>query len=241
MSMPTTSSTLGSSTKTITKEIILIRHGTTEMNEVLHANPWGSKSFVDAALWDTRLSRQGIEDAKLLNKRVLSKDSVVGDFKRVELLICSPLTRALQTAEIGLAGDDVFNKDIKRIVHPLARERLYLSSDVGRPKLELQRDYSNWNYDCLEDNEWWYVHPKDKKYVEWRPRGTYPCEGEVEDYFRDRIIKLRQFLNERPEKVIAVVCHWGVCRALTGRSLENCEVVSIQSDRLLEEPFIDKA
>jgi len=53
--------------------------------------------------------------------------------------------------------------------------------------------------------------------------------------------KLREFLIARPEKVICIVCHWGVARALTGKSLENCEVLSWSSDSLLEEPFIDKA
>lgn len=41
------------------RTVILIRHGTTEMNEHLSRQPWGSKGFVDANLWDTRLSSQG--------------------------------------------------------------------------------------------------------------------------------------------------------------------------------------
>lgn len=238
MSMPTTVEKLPLQT-TSSKEIILIRHGTTEMNERLSAQGWGSKNFKDACLWDTRLSSKGIEDAKMLNKRILSKDSNIGDFSRIECLVCSPLTRALQTAEIGLAGD-IFKSDILKIVHPLARERLYLSSDVGRSKTELQKDYSNWNYDFLDDTNWWYLHPKDEKYIEWRPPGIYPCHGEIESYFKARMKKLREFLIARPEKVIAVVCHWGVIRSLTGRSLDNCEVLSWSSDSLLEEPYIDK-
>lgn len=222
--MSTLSNSVSSSSTTATttksKEIIIIRHGTTEMNEVLSKTSWGSKGFVDANLWDTRLSRRGIEDAQSLNKKVLQKDSDVGDFSRIDLLICSPLTRALQTAEIGLKGD-IIRKDIAKIVHPLCRERLYLSSDVGRTKTALRDDYPNWNYDYLPETDWWYCHPKDEEYIEWRPEGKYPCEGEIESYFIDRIKKLKKFLNERDEQCIAVVCHWGVARALTGKSLSK--------------------
>lgn len=35
------------------KKLYIIRHGTTEMNEALGRQPWGSKSFTDQLLWDT--------------------------------------------------------------------------------------------------------------------------------------------------------------------------------------------
>ena len=35
------------------KKLYIIRHGTTEMNEALGRQPWGSKSFKDQLLWDT--------------------------------------------------------------------------------------------------------------------------------------------------------------------------------------------
>ena len=35
------------------KKLYIIRHGTTEMNEALGRQPWGSKSFRDQLLWDT--------------------------------------------------------------------------------------------------------------------------------------------------------------------------------------------
>lgn len=45
-----------------------------------------------------------------------------------QLIVSSPLTRALQTAELAFAA-----VDCPRIVHPLAAERLEHSSDV-RPQ-----------------------------------------------------------------------------------------------------------
>ena len=46
-----------------------------------------------------------------------------------ELLVSSPLSRALHTADLAFQ-----DADIPRLVLPLARERLWLSSDVGQPR-----------------------------------------------------------------------------------------------------------
>jgi hypothetical protein len=35
---------------------------------------------------------------------------------------------------------------------------------------------------------------------EWRPPGDYACPGEPEDVFRARMIALREWIAERPEK-----------------------------------------
>jgi hypothetical protein len=39
--------------------------------------------------------------------------------------------------------------------------------------------------------------------------GKYAYAGEPREHFRDRMIHLRNWLEERPEDVIVVVCHWG--------------------------------
>ena len=46
-----------------------------------------------------------------------------------ELLVSSPLSRALHTADLAFQ-----DADVPRLVLPLARERLWLSSDVGQPR-----------------------------------------------------------------------------------------------------------
>lgn len=55
----------------------------------------------------------------------------------LQLLVVSPLTRALQTAELAFGSPP----GCPTIVQPLARERLYLSSDVGRPPAELAAEF----------------------------------------------------------------------------------------------------
>ena len=140
------------------RKLIIIRHGSTEMNEALASQPWGTKHFKDQLLWDTILSPKGTSQAQKLNQRL--KQMLLPD--EIELIIASPLTRTLQTAELCLEG---FPTEIPRIVLPLARERLYLSSDVGVSKSILVEKFSSWNYaEIRDDDEPWWFTVKDSTY-----------------------------------------------------------------------------
>lgn len=55
----------------------------------------------------------------------------------VQLLVVSPLTRALQTATLAFGTQP----DCPVVIEALWRERLYLSSDVGRHPEELQQEF----------------------------------------------------------------------------------------------------
>ena len=240
-SRPFISSPVGmrASAGSITKEIIIVRHGTTVMNELLAKQPWGSENFVDANQFDTRLSERGLEDATRLNRKIRNKDPPLGDLGRIECLVSSPLTRALQTAQ--LAFKDALPTGVPRLVLPLCTERTYMSSEVGRTKEELTAEFPDWNFDLLVDRVFWYALPEGGEYREWRPKGTYACLGEPAEAFSRRMKDLRRWLEERPERVICVVCHWGVARALTGLSFSNCEARSFKMEDILREPFIDRA
>ena len=50
------------------------------------------------------------------------------------------------------------------------------------------------------------------------------------------IPELRQCLWARPERVIALVAHWGLLSELTGHSFDNCEVRSYE---LQQEGMLD--
>lgn len=306
------------------KYILFVRHGLTEMNERLETMPWYSENFVDAALWDTRLSEKGVQQAKDVHDRLMEEACEHFALHKMEVLLSSPLTRALHTAEL------VFNykkrilpHNIPQIAHPLLRERLYLSSEVGRSGCELKTEFKGWDFSTLPVGEpWWYVHPRSEimtgfaatspikstnsveegpdrhsitevmdtapppntattnniftvesltppaetlsdrqstqftdinsthqieqkseqndpyTYVEWRPRGTYCCEGEPSDAFLERIIQLKEYLQGRPEQYIAVVAHWGVIRALTGLEFANCEMKLVKTSDFLTHPNV---
>ena len=55
---------------------------------------------------------------------------------------------------------------------------------------------------------------------------------EPPSHFLPRMERLREALLARPEKCVALVCHWGVINALTGMDFENCEVRGFSGDEL---------
>ncbi len=218
----------------INKKITFLRHGLTEANKHRVNQPWGSDRYVEIDFRDTKLSRNGIQQTLQLNEKLKDKeDSVYNSIKDTQLIISSPLTRALQTSELVLT-QDIFPLSIPRVIHPLARERLYLSSEIGNDKKYLKNVFSNyWDYSYLPNGEWWYNHDNNKEYVEFRPKGQYICKGEPEDIFKNRIIELKKMLLSRKEVNILVVCHWAVIRSITGTDPDNCEFVHRKFHELL--------
>jgi broad specificity phosphatase PhoE len=55
-----------------------------------------------------------------------------------QVVLCSPLTRALQTCRVAFGGRQ---PAVPVRVHPLLRERLLLSSEVGRRREELEAEF----------------------------------------------------------------------------------------------------
>lgn len=94
--------------------------------------------------YDTRLTAEGEAQATLA--RVDAKALT----PHPEVLIASPLSRALHTAELAF-GD----ASCPTIVEPLCGERIWLSSDVGRQPAELQQDFPTVDLDNLKE-VWWH-------------------------------------------------------------------------------------
>lgn len=197
-------------------KLYLIRHGVSEMNVALSAKPWGSINFSDPGIFDAPLTQLGIDQAS--NTPPPS----------VDLVVSSPLTRALQTTQ------GVFGTNQKVLALPLASERVYLSSDVGTPTPILRERWPNVSFDRMPE-EWWY---RGDKNLEWRPPGEYLCPGEPKKEFMERMAALKKWLLGREEDSIALVCHWGVCYSLTGLDFDNCQVQQIDPNiKLVEPPY----
>jgi glucosyl-3-phosphoglycerate phosphatase len=122
----------------------------------------------------------------------------------VSRLVTSPYRRALETATVvsnalGLAIT----------VDPLIRERCVFSCDEGTSPGQLATLWPDLDFAHLEEL-WWGV----------------PAESEVS--LGDRCAAFRakaDLLADRSQ--VAVITHWGVIRALTGRELSNAEYIRL--------------
>mmetsp|Transcript_20077 Transcript_20077/g.27977 ORF Transcript_20077/g.27977 Transcript_20077/m.27977 type:complete len:259 (-) Transcript_20077:182-958(-) len=201
------------------KEILLIRHGQTEMNAFLTKTPYGSSRFRDPGFYDTVLTREGIGQARSLNqdlRRTLSKDDV-------DLIMISPLTRTLQTARHVFDGFD----SVPRLVVPQIREKLWLSSDVGSHPSRLSEMFPDIDFKHLDDF-WWYQGDRHLP----PPESWQVVHEEPDTKFVERLEKFREILRDRPEKNIAIVAHWGVLNSMTGLDFRNCEAKRIRFSEL---------
>jgi len=216
------------------KRVVFVRHGQTYMNEYLGKGftKWGAPNFSDIFDEDEReryyrdspLSPTGIRQAKQLLRESAAKSSSC-PLSECELIVTSPLRRALQTTHYGLEPK---RGDVPVVALPEAAERLYLVSDLGRPVHQMRKEFDYVDFETGWEGKpadnWWYQptgeHP------EWRPSGegqTYFCPGEPEAHFADRMARLQEWLRNRPESRIAVVCHWGVIDWMLGEGFANCE------------------
>lgn len=215
------------------KRLHLIRHGVTHMNMYLSKNPYGSAGFRDPLDFDTKLTPRGVEQARSLSRQTAelvspSSSSSSSSFA----VVVSPLTRALQTATLAFPFlvDESRNSSAKTatmVSLALARERVWLSSDVGRPRSVLASDFPHVCFDDLPscDSPWWHGGAEAAKgRIELEPAGS----------FRRRVAQLREALLSRPEDEVVLVSHAGVLEALTGgRFFHNCELVSVTGEDLL--------
>jgi broad specificity phosphatase PhoE len=133
----------------------------------------------------------------------------------VEIVIVSPLTRALQTAH-GLFDDHPFTP--RMLVTPLARERIENSCDVGRSPSLLAAEFPSIDVAHLDD-VWWHADGEPDE------RGICIEPPESVDA---RVEAFRSLLLALPERVIAVVGHGTFFFHFTGRFLANCEVATIE-------------
>jgi broad specificity phosphatase PhoE len=245
------------------KRIVFIRHGRTYMNDYIGGVNYGTPNFSDIfsdtpeynyKYKDSPLTPKGIDQAKNLNSmlkalndgKVDAKESLslsdqdASFLNELDLVVVSPLTRALQTMEIGL-HPTIRHRKLPVIAVPLATERVYLISDIGKTQSELKKAYSNVDFDTAfphDEDAPWYFTPSDElaeNYVEWRPNGegqVYACLGEPQDYFDRRMSELYRFLDDRHESTIALVCHAGVIDWFVQEIFENCELRIVKFDNL---------
>jgi broad specificity phosphatase PhoE len=179
------------------KTILCIRHGESTFNAAWRVNP------VDPLQFDAPLSEFGrgqVSQARFALERY-----------PVEIVLTSPLTRALQTAH-GLFGG---HPNLPRIqVAPLLRERVENSCDIGRAPAALAEEFPSIDLSQLNDT-WWHK--------EGQPDARGVCVEPI-PVVEARVAQFKIDLVARAERVLALVGHGTFFYYLTGKVMANCEV-----------------
>jgi broad specificity phosphatase PhoE len=179
------------------RTVRFVRHGQSEFNAAFERT-----RPKDPMIFDPRLTDLGRAQAAAL--------ADPARWAGVELIVTSPLTRAIQTAQLAFAG---VAAPIR--VEALHRERLEHSGDVGRPRAALAAEFAALDFGDLPEI-WWKHDPV-------RPTAM-DVESEAE--LASRVAAFRQWLAARPERDIAVVGHGTFFNRLTGHVFANCEVLN---------------
>ncbi|CAF1407174.1 unnamed protein product [Rotaria sp. Silwood1] len=173
---------------------------------IRHGQSIANRDYDESSAYrDAGLTEQGFAQAKALQKEL--------EELQIDLAIVSPLTRALQTCQSALPTS--YSGPI--LVLPEVAEICSSHYSCGQKRSVIQPKFPNrfdWSNVPIDDIWWW---PYDQKHC-----------SETNDYQRKRIEKFRRFIQERPEKRIAVFSHgdylWDF---LEGRRPypANCQVI----------------
>lgn len=182
------------------KRIHFIRHAQSEHNVRFQAAADELAVRHDPSLRDAPLTSLGQWQARALHLEVAA-------LREIELVVVSPLTRAVQTTLAAFAGHPA-----PQLVHDLPREHLQSFCDIGRAPVALASDFPTLTFDHLA-NPWWHVGEI----------GDGPFAPEPDELLGARVASFADWLSGRPEAEIAVVAHGGFLRQMTGHAFGNAE------------------
>jgi len=176
--------------------------------------------LTSAWIFDPHLTEKGVQQAQGRGKEL---DPLKGD---IELVISSPLTRALQTTSHIFS--DLHGK-VPFTVHPLCREQLTDADDTGHLAASLKAEWPQFDWTHVpEDTLWWYI--PDDKYVPGEAledfRKRFKEVGGWEEpvpHVQERIVEFEAFLLSTQKKRIAVVSHGDYLDIFAGVNLKNAE------------------
>ncbi len=177
------------------REVYIIRHGESEANvsECLDISP---KNYI----FDAELTKKGREQARKTSEKLNDLE--------FNFVICSPLSRALQTYEI------IFSKrNLKLYINPLMREHVAHSCDIGKQPKELQSKFPNIDFGNLE-KYWWNngIKIQENKII-----------FEKINDLNLRIKKFKKLIGNLKEKRVAVIGHGTFFSKIIDYYLNNCE------------------
>lgn len=173
------------------KTIYLIRHGQSQ-GQAAHHN--GMDRHTDPRLRDCGLTKRGESEAANLRKIFTEEE-----LEAIQLVVSSPLTRALHTALLGFPTKDIIvNFDLREVGSKVPENSPRVMKEVIRDLQEVlsyRDDRLLLDITTLQPHDW--------------PRDYSPRVLQI-----NRILGVCKWLYEaRHETVIAVVCHYNVIRS----------------------------
>lgn len=175
--------------------VFLIRHGQSTFNAV------HDETGIDPMLFDAPLSPLGMVQVESARQQLAALPAP-------DIILSSPLTRALQTA-VGLFGGHTTPIEVSDLHH----ERLEDSCDVGRSPRVLAGEFPQLRFDHLAD-PWWHVGEPDARGFATEPMST----------FMQRVDRFASWARSQHGKTVMVVGHAAFFQQLTGDRLANCEI-----------------
>jgi len=185
------------------KNIVLIRHGQS-LGQTAHTRGIDRKN--DNRLVDCFLTQKGMNQAHELRKEINDLHNIF----KFELVVTSPLTRAVATCLLcfgHLSTEFNVNDGVPFICHPdLAETGGKIPENRGRDVKDILKDL-------------------DKHFIATKPIDFSLLPSSWPDAVGGSVSYFMEWLAQRPEKNIAVVCHHNVIKSLLGNSITtvpNC-------------------
>lgn len=164
--------------------MILLRHGQSEFN--LHF----TATRRDPGIEDPKLTPLGHQQAEAAARALAGED--------IRRVMCSPYTRALQTA-----APVARQFGVPVTVTPDVRERYAFTCDVGSGCTALREAWPDLSLDHI-DERWW------------------PDAEESDQAIEARAARFRAMMAAREDWAhTLIVSHWGFILAMTGERVEN--------------------
>lgn len=201
------------------KTFYLIRHG----ESLGQATKNRRQRETDPQLLDCGLTFRGRVEAQTRVAAQLGQDKM----SKIELVVSSPLTRALETACRAFPDTPILvHYHLRELGSPIPENQPRCMSRVLRD-LQQQQDDNGDSYLLPTSN----IDTETLRPDVWPP--VHDCVPKV--LRRDRVADSLYWLaRERPERVLAVVCHYHVIRAALRDSVDtkpaNCEVFELTMD-----------
>lgn len=157
----------------------------------------------DPASPDARLSKAALAQCAALAELTARLDSI-------ELVVCSPLTRSLQTVTAGFA--DYVARGSPVVALEAVRELVQTRADSRRPTSELASEFGHVSFSELSDEE----------DVLWDRLGgaAEGADAVAADALEARCAEAVRWLLARPEKEVVVVSHPALLHHLTNVGYE---------------------